>query len=129
MTLYPDEKLLLVFIQRIARLLWDKEQPFLLKEDRIGFPHCSVPVLIDLPVNPSQYMPCCLTPYYFCTLRVDILPSGICLKFSNAQIWHKNWGKGHPPGYCSSVESSHLKVQAPFTSVHFSCKTKWTLPA
>lgn len=61
-------------------------------------------------------MPCCLTQYYSCTLRVNILPSDICLKFSKARIWHKNWGKGHPLGYCSWVESSHLKVQDPFTS-------------
>lgn len=81
------------------------------------------------PCVSPPYMPCCLTQYYSCTLRVDILPSDICLKFSNAQIWHKIWGKGHPPGYCSWVESSHLKVQDPFTSVHLSCKTKRILPA
>lgn len=101
-----------------------KTRLFLIKYFRTGFPHCSVSAWMVLPVNPSQPMPCCLTQCYSCTLRVDILPSDICLKFPNAQIWHKNWSKGHPPGYCSWVESSHLKVQDLFTSAHLSCKNR-----
>lgn len=103
-----------------------KTQLFFIK----WFSPCSVSVWIVLPVNASQPMPCCLTQCYSCTLRVDILPSDICLKFPNAQIWHKNWSKGHPPGYCSWVESSHLKVQDLFASAHLSCKNrmKKTLP-
>lgn len=102
-----------------------KNQPPILNEMQEGwfFP------LLTISADRSPYVCCCLTQYYYGTPRANILPSGICLKFSNAQIWHKNWSKGHSPGYSSCVESSHLKVQDPFTSVRLSCKTKWTLPA